>query len=450
MSIYYPKEDKIYFSQSKKNFEEVVSCYSSGNYRAAVVLLYSIAICDMLLKLQELKDMYNDTVAAEILDFYESNRYQSTRSRSSWEKEFVDKVFEKTELLDLESLTHLNHLYDDRNFSAHPALNDNYELIRPSKETTLSHILNILDDILTKPPILIKNIVDTITEDLKEKKYVFDGNDKDLELYLNNRYYNKMTNAMKLKLFKAFWKFCFIKYDNQDCMDNIKINRKALAVLIKSCDKSFYTLLKNESEMLTVAENDKCKNNLIVLLSDCEELYPYLSSITKLQLEKSINEEDALKCICWFKFGSFKDHLTYLYKEVDDIPGRPNGLVEHMVEHYRNANMLSSLLDYFIHCFSLSRHFDTANWNFNYTIKPFLKEFTDKQFITLIEGVNSNNQIYDRKAAEDDNTDIVKYAKEKLGNDLDFLAYSHFKFKSEPKEQNSDAVDESSRDELPF
>ena len=79
------------------------------------------------------------------------------------------RIYKDTKLLDLEAYTNLNHLYDNRNFSAHPALNENYELIAPSKETTIANIKNVLQDILIKPPIFIKNIVDMLTEDLKEK-----------------------------------------------------------------------------------------------------------------------------------------------------------------------------------------------------------------------------------------------------------------------------------------
>ena len=59
-------EDKIYFSKTREYFREVLSNYYNGNYRSAIVMLYSIAICDLLLKLQELKEIYNDKNATTI------------------------------------------------------------------------------------------------------------------------------------------------------------------------------------------------------------------------------------------------------------------------------------------------------------------------------------------------------------------------------------------------
>ncbi len=59
--VYLPDSEDIYFAKTKEYFSEVISNYASGNYRSAVVMLYSVAICDLLFKLKELCDMYNVT-----------------------------------------------------------------------------------------------------------------------------------------------------------------------------------------------------------------------------------------------------------------------------------------------------------------------------------------------------------------------------------------------------
>ena len=47
-------------------FSEVLSCYYSGNLRSAVVMLYATVICDLIYKLEELKDIYSDDGAKQI------------------------------------------------------------------------------------------------------------------------------------------------------------------------------------------------------------------------------------------------------------------------------------------------------------------------------------------------------------------------------------------------
>ena len=63
--------------KTKEYFKEVISSYSNENYRSAIVMLYSVAICDILFKLEELKDMYNDEVAKEILQNIENSKSSS-------------------------------------------------------------------------------------------------------------------------------------------------------------------------------------------------------------------------------------------------------------------------------------------------------------------------------------------------------------------------------------
>ena len=162
--IYLPEADEIYFAKTREYFKEVISSYASGNYRSATVMLYSVVICDILLKLQELKDMYDDTTATAILKEVEKEQKES-KSKSSWEKSLLDKVRDKTKLIDLKTYSDISHLYDDRNFSAHPATNENFELYSPSQEVVIAHIKNMLNEILIKPPIFIKNIVDMLTDD---------------------------------------------------------------------------------------------------------------------------------------------------------------------------------------------------------------------------------------------------------------------------------------------
>ncbi len=51
---------RIYISKSKEYFKEVLSSYLNSNYRATIVTLYSVFICDVVFKLQQLRDLYNN------------------------------------------------------------------------------------------------------------------------------------------------------------------------------------------------------------------------------------------------------------------------------------------------------------------------------------------------------------------------------------------------------
>lgn len=430
MTVYMPEAEEIYFSRTKEYFEEVLSSYASGNYRSAIVMLYSIAICDILFKLQELKDMYNDPIADEILSEVEKMRNaHDNKSKSKWEKELLDNVFQKTELLDLEAYTNLNHLYDHRNFSAHPALNENYELIRPSKETTIAHIKNTLNNVLIKPPIFIKKITDALTEDLKGKGEIYRDRYEELSVYLNNKYYRKMPESMKLTTMKAFWKFCFCLPDNEDCMRNLRINRMALEALIDCFPKEAYAYIKDNAHLFSVAVNEKCTRCLILMLSRHPEIYSALSPETKLQIDSCTENNIGAKLLSWFKFATPKAHILSLQDEKQINSDKI--AVELLIRHYYDIGEIPLLIDYFINYYGRSGNYDTADLRFKMEIQPFIGQMTDVQITKLIEVTENNRQIYDRGAAYHANSEIALRAKDVLGPDFDYTAYPHFRFDPE-------------------
>lgn len=433
MSIYIPEIDEIYFPKTKEYFEEVISSYANGNYRSAIVMLYSVAICDILFKLQELKDMFNDPVADEIL--HEVDKMRNThdnKSKSKWEKELLDNIYKRTNLLDLEAYTNLNHLYDHRNFSAHPALNENYELIMPSKETTIAHIKNTLRNILIKPPIFIKNIIDALTEDLSGKDEIYRRKYKELSIYLNNRYYGKMPEAMKLTVLKAFWKFCFCLPDNEDCMRNLRINRMALEALIDCIPKEACSYIKDNTHLFSASDDGRCMTGLILTLSNHPEIYNVLSAEIKLQVDLHIEKHDNAKLISWFKSATPKEHILSL-QDVEQI-NSDMGAIELLIQHFSDIGEMPLLIDYFIDYYGKSGSYNTADQRFEIEIQPFIDQMTDKQIMRLIEVTEGNRQIYDRGAAYSANSKIAQRAKKVLRDDFDYSVFPHFKFDSENAE----------------
>ena len=441
MAIYFPEMEEIYFSKTREYFQEVVSSYSIGNYRSATVMLYSVAVCDILFKLQELKDMYNDTIADEILKEVEKSRNShDNKSKSKWEKEFIDNVYTKTKLLDLEAYTNLNHLYDHRNFSAHPALNENYELIAPSKETTIANIKNVLKDILVKPPIFIKNIVNTLTEDLKGKNELYENEDKKLAQYLKNKYYSKMPQSMKFVTLKAFWKFCFCMPHDEDCKNNMKINRKALEILVLDFQQEARDYIKENRDMFSVANDNVCHMNLVAFLSSLPFLYDELNSDTQLQIDLFIEKETIAKSVAWFKYKTISEHLSYL-KTISCLKLEKNA-IKRMVAYYSDIGELMTLIDFFIWYYGESWSYDSADNRFELAIEPFINKMNARQFDQLIKNTNANRQIWDRGWAYSANNKIMKYAKNVLESNYDYSKYKNFRFDNKilhPDEAATDA-----------
>ena len=179
-------ENKIYSPITKRYFKEVISSYSNDNFRSSIVMLYTLVICDLLYKLQELKDM-GDTSATHLLEEIDSARANLVYSRSAWEKDLINKISERTNLLEDHTITNIDYLQKHRNLCAHPSLDEDYELFSPNKETVAAHIRNTLEEIFIKPPIFIKEITSLLVEDLSVKKYTYINDYENLSKYLNTK-----------------------------------------------------------------------------------------------------------------------------------------------------------------------------------------------------------------------------------------------------------------------
>ena len=428
--VYIPEAEEIYFSKTQEYFREVLGNYANGNYRSAVVMLYSVAVCDLLFKLRELVDMYNDTVAVEILQEVEKCRnLGDNKSKSRWEKEFVDNIYRKTKLLDLEAYTNLNHLYDHRNFSAHPALNDKYELISPSKETTIALIKNVLEEILIKPPIFIKNITDMMLKDLSEKKFLYQDEPEKFREYLKRKYFDRMPTSMKKSTFRSFWKLCFCLPDDEDCQRNIDINRNAMEVLFSETD-GILEFMKSDSMFLTTSPNDNCVMQLCMFLSQYPTIYSVLSQDTKLQITTLTSKNSKANIISWFLSANKATHIqkmidTYSFAQLADET------IDFVSNQYELCGELSCFIDYCIEYFGHSGSFDDANNRYYSAVRPFLSKMSRQQYVRLIAVVNENDQIHNRNASYSTNTEIAMAAFITLGADFDYSQYPRYLFDKE-------------------
>jgi hypothetical protein len=171
--------EKIYSAKTKEYFEEVIKSYYSESYRSAIVMLYSIVIADLVYKIEELKELYEDKNAIEILD--EITDLQNRNPNSpDWESKLIELVKEKTNLLEPADFLHLTTLQKHRHLCAHPVLTQNFELYRPNRETTRAHIRNMLEGVLVKPPLLSRKIFEDLLLNLTSVKTII-YNDTQLE-----------------------------------------------------------------------------------------------------------------------------------------------------------------------------------------------------------------------------------------------------------------------------
>ena len=222
-------KNHISSKETAKYFEEVYSSYINGNYRSAVVMLWSVVIYDVINKLQTLKDTYNDPHAIKFLNQIAVRQKNNSKS-SDWELNLIKDVCETTDLIDFIEYKTLEYLQTQRHLSAHPVLKDNASnLYTPNKDITRSLIRSALEIVLIKPPIYTDKILISLLKDLEDTKSVFTDMAK-LKRYVKGKYLERINAETKTKLFETFWKFVMQK-DNPDCDRNRVANLRFLSIL---------------------------------------------------------------------------------------------------------------------------------------------------------------------------------------------------------------------------
>lgn len=437
MKLYLVNAENIYFPQIKEYFREIISSYDNGNCRSAMVMLYSTIVCDLLLKLKELSDVYSDTKAEAILE--NVNKARAQANNSAWEWDLIKKIRSQTELLSDESYAMLEHIYSLRNFSAHPALNEDYELISPTPEMTVAYIKKALEDILTKPSVFAQNIVDRMSNDIAAKKEIYAGDFEAFKIFLNKVYFERMSEKMINQVFKAFWKFVFIKAEGEVFDENRLINRRTLeAILEEYCD-TVCKFIGAHKNYFSAASNDKCLMHLCILLSYYPQVYSQLEQPTQYQIQNfDAGDYDILK---WFIVGDMEQHVATYRSTTDAIPIKLLDAVKQICEKQGVPHLFRKLL---IKHYARSGSFNSTKIRFDKCVVYYLPLFSAADFIELIEAINNNRQIYGYGWQKERNDIILEHARSVLPEGFAFDNYPNFNYTT-PDSQDVQAETEAGK-----
>lgn len=444
MKLYLVNSENIYFPQIKEYFREIVSSYDNGNYRSAMVMLYSTIVCDLLLKLKELSDVYNDTKAEKILN--EINEVRKKKGNSSWEWDLIESIRDRTELLSDESYATIKHIYDLRNFSAHPAMNDDYELISPTPEMTVAYIKKALDDIFVKPSVFADSIVNRMSDDIAEKRERYKSDFEAFKLYLEKVYFRRMSSKMVKQVFKAFWRFTFKKTDadGEVFKDNRYINRRTIEVMLDMYCHELCEYIEQNASYFTISSSSPCMAQACVLLAYFPQVYRKLDETVKYQIG-SFSESD-IYVIKWFEVGDLEKHLENIKIRKDTVKPQILSILEVICEKQGQPHLFIKLL---INHYANSNSFTSARDRFDYMIEPYLEKFSREDFVSLIESINKNDQIYNYSGQRSRNNTIVTFGKFVLPEDFDYSAYEKFRYTKPDVQKEEDEDTEEDIEEFP-
>ena len=419
--------DGIYHQKTKEYFEEVLSSYNHGNYRSAVVMLYTVVICDLVFKLTDLRDVHSDEKAKKILEDLELEKEENPVS-PTWETELIEKSFREAKILENDVYTHITTLKKYRNLSGHPVLNSLEILYRPNEEMTRSLIINVLEGLLNKHPLLTKNVFVPFMLEVERIKNDFPTEER-LETYLESKFLVHFNEELVEYIFKHLWKIVFKNNEERE-RKNRAINYRVLLIIYKKYEQILYEFIRKESAHFSdfLDGNAGIISKLVDFLAKYPNVYGELKDHTKEIIKNRIKSSKELTIKGTFLFDSIEEH----FKHIDSRIHRRGAFYNqpYIQTYLLRSDDISFLLssarevnvdlfyDLMISHYYHSGSYDSADFTFDSCIRPFYANFNKETMKLLLSNVNDNPQCYEGRYGSR-NKVILEAAKALLGSDVE-------------------------------
>lgn len=423
------ESERIDNPRTREYFREVYRCYTDGSHRSAVVMLWSVVICDLLFKVQELDSLGDPTGRAIVTEI--TGMQQAKPHSPEWEERLVTLVQEKTHLLDASERVNIDTLQKHRHLSAHPVMTAaTYELFSPNRETVRAHIRNALEAVLTKPALMSRKIWDAFAEDLERIATVLPyemGDDGDLRRYLDERYFRRLAPAVLEKIFRSLWRMVFRSTDAR-CEKSRPIFHRALRLLYAKRTELFDAIAADADWYSDIAHTGSPMKELVSFLAVDPRVYGRLREASKVLVRTHAEADADLGALAWFLSPSLTAHFDAIRTKQTNERSyelRPETM-NRLAARATDEGQLPAFRDLAVFLYGKSWTYDTADKRFKHMVEPHLAELTDAQLRGLLAGIEANNQTYNRGRASTEHPKIKEACDRVLGANFDYGPFPRF------------------------
>ncbi len=406
-------EDKIELIESSSTryyFKEVYSSYLNGNYRAAVVSLWSVLVCDAVYKTRRLVDLTNDKWATQQIASIEKSQRQNS-TKSDWELNLFEGFYEHKKFIGIGEITNIRDIQQKRHLCAHPILSEDDVLYTPNKYLVKSMIINALDDFLLRRNYYGKDLFPIIRDTLVENSEYY-ATVKNIKSLIS-KYSQRVTTGAIYQIFKDFWKFSF-RLDDEESSKHRRILHNGCIYLYSEV-KSRPELLERIKDDLDYFENISFKSNalthLFSFLCKHPDFYKKLSPELKGRIREYLERDDeddtqyVYKIATMFLFdnaGEYFEHLQECIKEYE-IKRITLSQVKYIFDIYHDYQCEKDVYDIVILYASKSIGFDDADNRFDLVFNSeIFEKLSVNQLERLIESFEENGQIGGRRRSDAD------------------------------------------------
>ena len=408
------KIEMIESSSTKVYFQEVYSSYLNGNYRAAVVTLWSVLVCDAVYKARRLIDLTDDKWAKQEIKKIEDLQRENSTS-SDWELSIFEGFYKEKKFIGAGEISNIRDIQKKRHLCAHPILSENDALYTPNKELVKSMIINSLDDFMTRKNYYGKDLFNVILETLVNNSEFY-GTPGNIKPLIQN-YLSRATPGSAYKIFKDFWKFSF-RLETAEAVQYRVLLRSACSHVYAEVKKDPTTAIKIKDD-LDYFENITFKwsnlSHLFAFLCRNPDFYKKFSPELQGRLRNYINHKDdddinsqVYVFATTFLFSSPDKYFEHIKSKIEshEIENLQQSQIKLMLTVYDEHNCERQIYDLVVLYASKATDFNDADNRFNFIFKDEIFEKLSKDQISkLIESFEENDQIGSRRRK---NADLAK------------------------------------------
>jgi hypothetical protein len=154
--------NRIENDETRKFMKEAVQCFYNGLYRSCIVMTYNATTEDLLQKLNNLRE--SGTKQSEFNEKVLELTKQKNSNSSGWEETAINLA--DGPILNADTLVSVKSVRQKRHLSAHPSAHE------PSSEEARYCVTEMIDQVLSKPPVSGIAHADTILDAL-DSDYLF-------------------------------------------------------------------------------------------------------------------------------------------------------------------------------------------------------------------------------------------------------------------------------------
>lgn len=424
--------ERIVDRRTRELFAEVLSSYTVGNKRSAMVMLWTVIVCDIVYKLQELRDADGDEIAKQILE--EVHAKQSANAESpAWELFLLEETSKRTMLIDNAEKIQVEQIQRLRHLSAHPVLGAADMLYQPNRETVRACMRNALEAVLLKPPVFSKRVADVLLDDLERRRDTMPDTVA-LAKYIEARYTPPGTpSAVEDAMFKQLWIVSFRASDVR-ADANRGVNVRALEILHRRRPDATVNHVQAHAAAYSRVGDGERLMALMRFLARNPRLFRPLTPAATQPLSQLADSNVDADAYAWFLRNEFSEHLQRISDRLRGASGAfqiqtprlSMAAWRDLVGIGREAGRLQETLKIGIAQYTASRSYDSADARFSQYIAPFVQEFTAESIAMLLDGIEGNQETWGRGRARTDHVSVHDVATQVLPAGFDGKKYPKF------------------------